>query len=103
MSIDRSGGKGEFVAVLDRNFNAVLLNGRQIATPTDPSQAGGRAFSLDTLASDLVSGVDVYKSSTSRHQSGGVGAAINVKTARPFDYSGFKFAGSADANYEENL
>jgi len=104
VSIDRSGGEGEFVTVrgFGPEFNTVLLNGRQLATPTDPSQASGRAFSFDTLASELVSGVEVYKSSTARLQSGGVGSTINVKTARPFDYSGFKFSGSADANYEEN-
>src|SRR3984957_14095019 len=104
VSIDRTDGEGEFVTVrgFGPEFNTVLLNGRQLATPTDPSQASGRAFSFDTLASELVSGVEVYKSSTARLQSGGVGSTINIKTARPFDYSGFKFAGSADANYEEN-
>ena len=104
VSIDRSGGEGEFVTVrgFGPEFNTVLLNGRQLATPTDPSQASGRAFSFDTLASELVSGVEVYKSSTARLQSGGVGSTINVKTARPFDYPGFKFAGSVDGNYEEN-
>jgi iron complex outermembrane recepter protein len=104
VSIDRSGGEGEFVTVrgFGPEFNTVLLNGRQLATPTDPSQASGRAFSFDTLASELVSGVEVYKSSTAHLQSGGVGSTINVKTARPFDYAGFKFSGSADANYEEN-
>jgi iron complex outermembrane receptor protein len=104
VSIDRSGGEGEFVTVrgFGPEFNTVLLNGRQLATPTDPSQASGRAFSFDTLASELVSGVEVYKSSTARLQSGGVGSTINVKTARPFDYAGFKFSSSADANYDEN-
>jgi iron complex outermembrane receptor protein len=104
VSIDRSGGEGAFVTVrgFGPEFNTVLVNGRQIATPTDPSQASGRAFSFDTLASELVSGVEVYKSSTAHLQSGGVGSTINIKTARPFDYSGFKFAGSVDANYEEN-
>ncbi len=104
VSIDRSGGEGAFVTVrgFGPEFNTVLVNGRQIATPTDPSQASGRAFSFDTLASELVSGVEVYKSSTARLQSGGVGSTINVKTARPFDYSGFKFSGSTDVNYEEN-
>ena len=104
VSIDRSGGEGAFVTVrgFGPEFNTVLLNGRQIATPTDPSQASGRAFSFDTLASELVSGVEVYKSSTARLQSGGVGSTINVKTARPFDYAGFKFASSVDANYDEN-
>ena len=104
VSIDRSGGEGEFVTVrgFGPEFNTVLLNGRQLATPTDPSQGSGRAFSFDTLASELVSGVEVYKSSTARLQSGGVGSTINIKTARPFDYTGFKFSGSADGNYEEN-
>jgi iron complex outermembrane recepter protein len=104
VSIDRSGGEGAFVTVrgFGPEFNTVLINGRQIATPTDPSQASGRAFSFDTLASELVSGVEVYKSSTAHLQSGGIGSTINVKTARPFDYAGFKFSGSVDANYEEN-
>src|SRR6266852_128216 len=104
VSIDRSGGEGEFITVrgFGPEFNTVLVNGRQIATATDPSQASGRAFSFDTLASELVSGVEVFKSSTARLQSGGVGSTVNIKTARPFDYSGFKFSGSADANYEEN-
>jgi len=104
VSIDRSGGEGAFVTVrgFGPEFNTVLLNGRQIATPTDPSQASGRAFSFDTLASELISGVEVYKSSVARLQSGGVGSAINIGTARPFDYDGFKFSASADANHEEN-
>src|SRR5216684_8253371 len=73
VSIDRSGGEGEFITIrgFGPEFNAVLLNGRQIATATDPTQASGRAFSFDTLASELVSGVEVYKSSTAHLQSGG--------------------------------
>ncbi len=104
VSIDRSGGEGAFVTVrgFGPEFNTVLLNGRQIATPTDPSQASGRAFSFDTLASELISGVEVFKSSVAHLQSGGVGSAINIATARPFDYGGFKFSASADANREEN-
>ncbi len=86
-------GEGAFVTVrgFGPEFNTVLLNGRQIATPTDPAQASGRAFSFDTLASELVSGVEVYKTSTARLQSGGVGSTISIKTAQPFDYDGFKF------------
>jgi TonB-dependent receptor len=104
VSIDRSGGEGAFITVrgFGPEFNTVLVNGRQIATPTDPSQASGRAFSFDTLASELVSGVEVFKSSTAHLQSGGVGSTVNIKTARPFDYAGFKFSGSADVNHEQN-
>jgi iron complex outermembrane recepter protein len=104
VSIDRSGGEGAFVTVrgFGPEFNTVLLNGRQIATPTDPAQASGRAFSFDTLASELISGVEVFKSSVAHLQSGGVGSAINIKTAQPFDYSGFKVFASGDVNYDEN-
>src|SRR6202163_3447782 len=104
VSIDRSGGEGEFITVrgFGPEFNTVLVNGRQIASSTDPSQASGRSFSFDTLASELVSGVEVYKSATARLQSGGVGSTVNIKTARPFDYSGFKFSDSADMNQDQN-
>ncbi|GEO01021.1 hypothetical protein NSE01_28530 [Novosphingobium sediminis] len=104
VSIDRSGGEGAFITVrgFGPEFNTVLVNGRQIATPTDPSQASGRAFSFDTLASELVSGVEVYKSSTARYQSGGVGSTVNIKIARPFDYKERKIAASIDANYDRN-
>ncbi|WP_217705057.1 TonB-dependent receptor [Peristeroidobacter soli] len=104
VSIDRSGGEGAFVTVrgFGPEFNNVLLNGRQIATPTDPAQASGRAFSFDTLASELISGVEVFKSSVAQLQSGGVGSAINIRTARPFDYQGFKLSASGDINYEDN-
>lgn len=104
VSIDRSGGEGAFITVrgFGPEFNTVLINGRQIATPTDPSQASGRAFSFDTLASELVSGVSVYKSSTARFQSGGVGSTVNIKTARPFDFKGMKFSATVDGNYDTN-
>lgn len=104
VSIDRSGGEGAFITVrgFGPEFNTVLINGRQLATPTDPSQASGRAFSFDTLASELVAGVEVYKSSTARYQSGGVGSTVNIKTARPFDYKGFKLFAAADGNYDGN-
>src|SRR6202047_5397108 len=103
VSIDRSGGEGEFITIrgFGPAFNAVLLNGRQMATATDPTQASGRAFSCDVLASELVSGVQVYKSSTARLQSGGVGSTVNIKTARPFAYPASKSSGSTDMNHDE--
>lgn len=99
VSIDRSGGEGQLITVrgFGPEFNTVLVNGRQMATENLT-----RAFSFDTLASELVGGLDVHKTSTATMQSGGVGSTVNVKTARPFDSKGFKIAGSIKANYEEN-
>lgn len=99
VSIDRSGGEGQLITVrgFGPEFNTVLINGRQMAT-----ENLSRAFSFDTVASELVSGLDVHKTSTASMQSGGIGSTVNVKTARPFDMPGFKVAGSVKAAMEEN-
>lgn len=51
VSIDRSGGEGQLITVrgFGPQFNTVLVNGRQIA-----SENQSRAFSFDTIASELV-------------------------------------------------
>lgn len=99
VSIDRSGGEGQLITVrgFGPQFNTVLVNGRQIATEND-----SRAFSFDTIASELVSSLDVYKTSTAVQQSGGVGSTVNVNTARPFSVGGFKVAGSVKMVHDEN-
>jgi TonB-dependent receptor len=97
VSIDRSGGEGQAVTVrgFGPQFNTVLVNGRQLAT-----DSGGREFNFDVLAADQITGADVYKSTRSNLQEGGIGATINVSTARPFDYEGFQLIGSVKGMYE---
>jgi len=99
VSIDRSGGEGQLITVrgFGPQFNTVLVNGRQMA-----SENQSRAFSFDTIASELVKTLDVHKTSTATMQSGGIGSTVNVTTARPFAISGFKFAGSIKGVYDEN-
>ena len=99
VSIDRSGGEGQLITVrgFGPQFNTVLVNGRQMA-----SENQSRAFSFDTIASELVKSLDVHKTSTATIQSGGIGSTVNVNTARPFAISGFKVAGSVKAVYDSN-
>jgi len=99
VSIDRTGGEGQLITVrgFGPQFNIVLVNGRQMA-----SENKSRAFSFDTVASELVKNLDVHKTSTATMQSGGIGAVVNVSTARPFALSGFKVAGSVKAIYDGN-
>ena len=99
VSIDRSGGEGQLITVrgFGPQFNTVLVNGRQMA-----SENQSRAFSFDTISSELVKSLDVHKTSTATMQSGGIGSTVNVSTARPFAISGFKFAGSIKGVYDEN-
>jgi TonB-dependent receptor len=97
VSIDRSQGEGRFITVrgFGPEFNTVLLNGRVLATDND-----GREFSFDILPSELISGADVYKSSSATLQDGGIGSTVNIRTARPTDRSGFFAAGSLGGKYD---
>lgn len=99
VSIDRNGGEGQFITVrgFGPRFNTVLVNGRSFA-----SDQTGREFSFDLLAAELISGADVYKSARSNIQDGGIGATVNVKTARPLDLPSFKGIFSAKGVYENN-
>lgn len=91
VSIDRDGGEAQQVSVrgLAPQYNAVLVNGRQLAT-----DSAGREFSFDVLAADQITGAQVYKSTSTGFQEGGIGATIQVTTVRPFDFDGFQAAGS---------
>lgn len=99
VSIDRQGGEGRFVSIngLGPAFASVLVNGRAVANDNPD-----RSFSFDTIASELVSTANVFKSSNASLPEGGVGGTIDVITARPFDYAGYKFSGNIGALYEEN-
>ena len=99
VSIDRSGGEGRYVSIrgMGPDFSAVTVNGREIA-----SESKSRAFGFDTLAAELVSGIEVNKTSTAGQMEGGIGGLIDIKTAKPFDFDGFHAAGSAEMVYEDN-
>lgn len=98
VAIDRSGGEGQFITVrgLGPEFNTVLVNGRVMATDNP-----GREFSFDVLSSNMIQRTDVYKSSVPELQEGGIGATVNIITARPLEgRSGFHVAASAGGIYD---
>lgn len=97
VSIDRSGGEGQSVTVrgFGPSFNTVMVNGRQMAT-----ESRGREFNFDTLSAELIRGVNVYKTSSPAMTSGGIGSAIDIQTARPFDFGGLEMFGSVKGTYE---
>lgn len=81
VSIDREGGEGRHISIngFGPDYSLTLFNGRQIA-----SSDATRSFSFDTIASNLVSQVDVYKTINADVPEGGLGGTIDVRTARPF-------------------
>jgi TonB-dependent receptor len=89
VSIDRNNGEGQKITVrgMGPDFNLVLLNGRQMPT-SDLSDPNGRSFDFGNLASEAVSQLQVYKTSRADNPTGGIGATVNIMTARPFDNPG---------------
>ncbi|WP_049720987.1 TonB-dependent receptor [Gilvimarinus polysaccharolyticus] len=92
VSIDRSNNEGKQITVrgFGPTFNLVTLNGRHMPTSAALNSEGvNRSFNFKEIAAESVSGVEVYKSSRAELPSGGIGATIDIQTARPFDYDEF--------------
>lgn len=95
VSIDRVNGEGSKITVrgFGPGFNLVTLNGRTMPTATigitgqrDNYTGGqGRSFGFENIASEGVSGLEVYKTGQAILPSGGIGATVNIKTFRPLD------------------
>lgn len=86
-------GEGNNYAVHGLTQVQTVLNGRVVFTTSN------RNANLLDLSADILSGIDVYKTATADQIEGGLGGLINIRTARPFDYDGFRLVGSANANY----
>ncbi|MGJ8690866.1 MAG: TonB-dependent receptor [Thalassotalea sp.] len=105
VSISRSNGEGSEVTV--RGFgadkNMVTLNGRMMPAANAFGDGDGgrqgttRAFDFANLASESVRSVEVYKTSKAEIATGGIGATINIITAKPLNSEGFKASFGAKA------
>lgn len=86
VSIDRSNNEGSRITVrgFGPEFNLVTLNGRQMPT------IEGRSFDFGDLATEGVSGVEVHKTARADVSSGGIGATVDILTARPLNDPGLK-------------
>lgn len=98
VSIDRQNGEGSQVTVrgFGPGFNLITLNGRTMPTAEvsitgarDNFTGGqGRSFDFSNIASEGISGLEVYKTGQALLPSGGIGATINIQTHRPLDLPG---------------
>jgi iron complex outermembrane recepter protein len=60
-----------------------LFNGREVFTA-----GGGRTFNFADVPADMVSAINVYKTSSAAHLEGGVGGLVDLRTRHPFDFVG---------------
>ena len=112
VSISRTNGEGNEITV--RGFggsnNMITLNGRMMpaaqtyggGSGADGTTRGGstRAFDFANLASEGIRGVEVYKTSKASIATGGIGATVNIKTARPLQNPGFRATVGAKAVHD---
>lgn len=92
------GAEGQNVSIrgLGQGFSIVTLNERIL-----PTDGAGREFAFDVLPSEMISGADVYKGVQASLMEGGIGGAINLRSARPFDYKEFTAFGSIEGEYND--
>ncbi|WP_345845246.1 TonB-dependent receptor [Shewanella algae] len=97
VTITRNGGEGQNILIrgLGDGYNITTLNGRKLA-----SDNAGRDFNFDTIASELVNVLAVYKSPEARLTEGGIGAIVDIQTRKPLDLDGFTLQASAKGIYE---
>ncbi len=111
VSIDRRNNEGNQITVrgLGPNFNMVTLNGRQMPVASSPEQESissatqSRAFNFAEIASESVTGVNVFKTARPNMPSGGMGATVDIITARPFNYAETTILLSATAVHDSSV
>ncbi|MGZ8175135.1 MULTISPECIES: TonB-dependent receptor [Methylobacter] len=90
VQILRDRGEGAGVAIRGLTQMETLLNGREVFTA-----GSGRTLDFADIPSEMLGGIDVYKTSSANHIEGGVGGTIDLRTHRPFDFEGRQLLGSA--------
>ena len=83
VQIVRDRGEGSVVSVRGLVQVETTLNGREVFTG-----GSGRTLDFADFAAETLAGIDVYKSSAADRIEGGIGGTIDLRTRRPFDFSG---------------
>ncbi|MBD9468997.1 TonB-dependent receptor [Pseudoxanthomonas sp. PXM01] len=108
VAITRDAGEGRNISVrgLGPDFTRVRINGMEALTTvgaTDQSGGSnrGRGFDFNVFASDLFSQLIVRKTAQADVEEGSLGATVDLRTARPFDYDGFTFVASGQLSHND--
>ena len=88
ITVSRQFGEGSAVSIRGASDEHTLttLNGQNVAsTGWYSQQAIDRSFNYSMLPSEMIAGIDVYKSSQADLVEGGLGGTVNVRTRKPLD------------------
>lgn len=108
VAIDRDAGEGRQITLrgLGPTFTRVTLNGMETLGTTGGTDSSGgtnrsRAFDFNIFASELFNSITVRKTSSAEVEEGGIAGVVELRTARPFDYDGFKMAVTGQLGYND--
>ena len=104
VSMSRNFGEGERISIrgTSENQNRTLLNGQAVGSAdwwVDSSAS--RGFNYTMLPSEIVSGLEVYKSPEADIDEGSIGGTVIVRTRKPLDLDANKIAGSVLMQHSE--
>ena len=102
VSVSRQFGQGQQVSIrgASAQLTRTLLNGHSVAsTGWYDQQAIDRSFNYSMLPSEMVGGIEVYKSSQADLVEGGIGGTVIVKTRKPLDLDANTVFGSVKGTY----
>lgn len=110
ITITREWGEGRQISLrgLGPDFTRVQVNGMEaLGTSSSPMDARGavartRAFDFNIFAAELFNQIEVRKSYSAEQEEGGIAGTVNLRTAKPFDYSGAKADISAQLGTNSN-
>lgn len=103
IQIDRENGQGTRVRIRGLEQNVTVLNGELFVTGLELFKVGEgnylRNDSLEGVPSELIGGVDVYKSPNASLIEGGLGGIVDLKTRNPLALqNGLTIGGNARLN-----
>ena len=100
------GGEGKQITVrgLNAGFTRVRINGIEGTTATGASDINGstnrgRAFDFSVFSAELFNSLAVRKTSEASVEEGSLGATVDLRTARPFDFKGRTVSFGAEGLY----
>lgn len=102
VSVSRQFGQGQQVSIrgASAQLTRTLLDGHTVSsTSWFDQQAVDRSFNYSLLPSELVGGLEVYKSSQANLVEGGIGGTVIVKTRKPLDLDANTVFASVKADY----
>lgn len=99
VSVSRVNGEGSQITVrgFGPAFNLITLNGRQM-----PGTGYSRSYNLENLSAEGVSALEVYKTARAANPSGGLGATVNIVTAKPLSNPGEQMSLMAKALHDSS-